>query len=215
MASSPTPAGPAERDGTAAHLRNALGALAVAVTDMLAEDAHASGYYPAEHAAIILAGTVDGLSQEDLQRRLGLSQPGTTRLVDRLVGRALLTRGPGRNRRTNALRLTPAGAEEARRALARRQELLGPLTAGLSEAEQRAGATLIDWMLDTLVRAGRSPWRICRECDQAACEAGQYRCPVDDARQRPSLLPTPGKPGPGHAQRQTLTANTDEEQTDD
>src|SRR5215469_15690159 len=113
MASSPTRVSPAGRSEAAGHLRNVLGALAVAATDLLTEDAQAGGYYPAEHAAIILAGTVDGLSQEDLQRRLGLSQPGTTRLVDRLAVRGLLTRAPGPDRRTNALRLTPVAAREA------------------------------------------------------------------------------------------------------
>jgi len=162
MASSPTHARPAQHGETAAHLRNVLGALAVAATDLMTEDAQAGGYYPAEHAAIILVATVDGLSQEDLQRRLGLSQPGTTRLVDRLAARA----------------------REAERALARRHELLGPLVAGLDETEQQAAVALIGRMLATLVRSGRSPWRICRECDQAACDAGQCQCPVDAARRQ-------------------------------
>jgi len=196
MASSPTRASPAGHSEAAGHLRNVLGALAVAATDLLTEDAQTSGYYPAEHAAIILAGTVDGLSQEDLQRRLGLSQPGTTRLVDRLAGRGLLTRAPGPDRRTNALRLTPVGAREAEHALARRHELLGPLVAGLDEAEQQAAATLIGRMLATLVRSGRSPWRICRECDQAACDAGQCQCPVEAARRQ---LPDSDQPRPGSA----------------
>jgi len=184
MASSPTHARPAQHGETAAHLRNVLGALAVAATDLMTEDAQAGGYYPAEHAAIILVATVDGLSQEDLQRRLGLSQPGTTRLVDRLAARGLLTRAPGPDRRTNALRLTTAGAREAERALARRHELLGPLVAGLDETEQQAAVALIGRMLATLVRSGRSPWRICRECDQAACDAGQCQCPVDAGRRQ-------------------------------
>jgi MarR family transcriptional regulator, negative regulator of the multidrug operon emrRAB len=196
MASSPTRAEPAERSVAAGHLRNVLGALAVAATDLLTEDAQASGYHPAEHAAIILVGTVDGLSQEDLQRRLGLSQPGTTRLVDRLAARGLLTRAPGPDRRTNALRLTTAGAREAERALARRHELLGPLVAGLDHAELQAAAELIERMLATLVRSGRSPWRICRDCDQAACDAGQCQCPVEATRRQ---LADSGQPDPGNA----------------
>src|SRR5262247_562876 len=182
MASSPTRASPARHSEAAGHLRNVLGALAVAATDLLTEDAQAGGYYPAEHAAIILVGTVDGLSQEDLQRRLGLSQPGTTRLVDRLVGRGLLLRAPGPDRRTNALRLTPVGAAEAQYALASRHQLLGPLTTGLSEQDQLAAADLIDRMLTTLIHSGSSPWRTCRQCDQEGCEAGGHSCPVDVAR---------------------------------
>jgi DNA-binding MarR family transcriptional regulator len=182
MGSSHTRADQDEPGEEARHLRNVLGALAVAVTDLLAEDAQASGYNPAEHAAVILVGTVHGLSQEDLQRRLGLSQPGTTRLVDRLAGRGLLMRAPGPDRRTNALRLTALGVREAEQALARRHELLGPLTAGLSGTEQQAAAALIDQLLAALVRSGSSPWRICRECDQAGCEAGRCACPVEAAR---------------------------------
>lgn len=184
MGSSPARSGSAEHGQPAGHLSNVLGALAVAVTDLLAEDAHASGYQPAEHAAIILVGTVDGLSQEDLQRRVGLSQPGTTRLVDRLVDRGLLTRAPGPDRRTNALRLTARGASEAGRALARRHELLTPLIAGLDSGEQKAAAKLIGQMLATMVGSGSSPWRICRECDQDACDAGQGQCPVDATRRQ-------------------------------
>jgi hypothetical protein len=105
-------------------------------------------------------------------------------LVDRLAGRGLLTRAPGPDRRTNALQLTTAGAREAERALARRHELLGPLVAGLDKAEQQAAAELIGQMLATLVRSGRSPWGICRECDQAACNAGHCQCPVEAARQQ-------------------------------
>jgi hypothetical protein len=95
------------------------------------------------------------------------------------------------------LRLTTAGAREAERALARRHKLLGPLVAGLTEAEQQAAARLIGQMLATLVRSGRSPWRICRECDQAACDAGQCQCPVEATRRQlpDSAQPRPGTPG--------------------
>lgn len=182
MGSSPSPASGSDPGDASRHLRNVLGAFAVAVNDLLAEDAQARGLIPAEHAAVILAGTLDGLSQDDLQRRLGLSQPGTTRLVDRLVARGLLLRDLGPDRRTNALRLTPKGAAEAQHALASRHELLGSLTASLSENDQRAAAGLIDQMLATLIHSGRSPWRTCRQCDQHGCEASGYSCPVDVAR---------------------------------
>lgn len=179
---SPTPAGRADEGDAGRHLRNVLGALAVAITDLLAEDGQASGYHPTEQAAMILAATVPGLSQDDLQRRLGLSQPGTTRLVDRLAGRALLIRAPGPDRRTNALHVTAGGAQEAGRALARRHQLLAPITSVLGDTQQREAAALIDQMLATLVHSGSSPWRICRECDQAGCQDGEYECPVDRAR---------------------------------
>lgn len=188
MASSPTPVSPAgpdgeaSRDDVARHLRNVLGALGLAVTDLLAEDAQERGFSAGEYAAIILIAAVAGLSQEDLQRRLGLSQPGTTRLVDRLVSRGLVIRDAGPDRRTNALRLTQAGRTEARHGLASRHRLLSRITAGFSGPEQRAAAALVDHMLRTLVQAGQSPWRICRQCDQQGCVAGHAACPVDEAR---------------------------------
>jgi DNA-binding MarR family transcriptional regulator len=182
MGSSPCPPPRDDPDQVSRHLSNVLGAFAVAVTDLLAEDAQARGFSPVEQAAVILAGIRDGLSQDDLQRRLGLSQPGTTRLVDRLVARGILIRAPGPDRRTNALRLTPVGAAESRHALARRHQLLKPLTAGLAEEDLRAAADLIDRMLTTLTCSGRSPWQTCRQCDQDGCEAGGHSCPVDVAR---------------------------------
>lgn len=182
------------------HLRNVLGALGLAVADMLAEDAEAHGLGAAEHAALVIVATLDGLSQEDLQRRVGLSQPGATRLVDRLATRGLIRRTPGPDRRTWALRLTSAGERQATEALARRHELLAPLTARLTVDEQRQAAMVIGRLLDAVVAAGQSPWRICRQCDQEACGEGEFTCPVDAARrnlQPPALDTAGGQSGPG------------------
>lgn len=195
---SPAAARPGEPTAVGGHLRNVLGALGVAVADMLTGDAEAHGLGPAEHAALIVVATLDGLSQEDLQRRVGLSQPGATRLVDRLAARGLVKRTPGPDRRTWALRLTPAGERQAREALTRRHELLAPLTARLTVDEQRQAAAVIGRLLDAVVAAGQSPWRICRQCDQEACAEGEFTCPVDAARRnlQPSGSATGGQPEP-------------------
>lgn len=178
----PEPPSPDVPAAVSGHLRNVLGALSVAVTDLLAGDANARGFSLVDQAALVIVATVKGLSQEDLQRRVGLSQPGATRLVDRLAARRLINRTPGPDRRTWALRLTPAGEQEAREAMARRHDLLGQLTARLTPEEQRSAAAIIGHLLDAAVVAGQSPWRICRQCDQHACEQGAVTCPVDAAR---------------------------------
>lgn len=178
------------------HLRNVLGALGLAVADMLTKDAEAHGLGPGEHAALIIVATFDGLSQEDLQRRVGLSQPGATRLVDRLAARGLVRRTPGPDRRTWALRLTTAGEREAREAVTRRHELLASLTARLTVDEQRQAAVLTGRLLDAMVAAGQSPWRICRQCDQEACEEDEFTCPVEAAHRNLQPQPTQHSPQP-------------------
>jgi DNA-binding MarR family transcriptional regulator len=121
-----------------ARLTNLLRAAAMAVHDTLAEAAAQHGYSVEEHAALILVHTLDGPSQDDLQRRLGLSQPGSSRLLDRLSTRGLLIRAAGPDRRTNALQLTSAGHRVARQALALRQRVLKPLTDRLDATGQAA-----------------------------------------------------------------------------
>src|SRR5262249_61704422 len=117
MGSSPSRAGGGDQGSASRHLRNVLGAFAVAVSDLLAEDAQARGFSPAEHAAVILAGTLDGLSQDDLQRRLGLSQPGTTRLVDPLRAPRPPLRAPRPPPRAHPPPPSPPGSAAARCAL--------------------------------------------------------------------------------------------------
>ncbi len=167
-------------------LANLMGAFGLAIADLLVEGAESHGHNEREEAALVLGYLVEGLSQEDLRRRLGLSQPGVARLVDRLCHQGLMERGAGPDARTHALRVTREGAAEAEAALGRRHQAIGPLVRGLSVAQRRALTEMLEAMLSALVGAGRSPWRMCRLCDQDSCSSARAGCPVEEEMLRQS-----------------------------
>ncbi len=170
------------RSPSEAHLANILGALAIAVADRLDDDARQHDQTGLEQATLTVVALVPGMSQQDLQRRLGLSQPGTTRLIDRLVARGLLTRDSGPDERTHALHLTRTGQAHARSARLRRGQLLDAVISSLDREALVVVSEAIDQLLSSLVLLGTSPYRTCRFCDQPACTAGGMSCPVEQAR---------------------------------
>ena len=91
-------------------LANLLGATALAAGDrMRAAIEDALGHGGAAPAALVHLGAYPGESAEALHRVLGISQPGTAQVVERLVDQGLLERRPGRDRRTHALHVTARG----------------------------------------------------------------------------------------------------------
>jgi DNA-binding MarR family transcriptional regulator len=155
-------------------LRNLTGAWALAVTEASAAavtDVAGAGGELA--AAVITIGAYRGQSLDELRRALGLSQPGTVKLVDRLVERGWVLRQPGRSGRSLSLALTPDGAGLLDDLLAARaaaiEGLLAPLTA--HERDELEGT------LDKLLGAAASAERLrhlCRLCERRVCTD----CPV-------------------------------------
>src|SRR4051794_28089748 len=117
------------RRGVADDLRtaNLLGALSLTLAER-AGAAIAGGTEVAgtDAAALVtLHNYAEGEPLEVLRRALGLSQPGTVRLVDRLERRGLVVRGRGSDdARTVGARLTGAGRDAAVRILTARAEFL-------------------------------------------------------------------------------------------
>jgi DNA-binding MarR family transcriptional regulator len=80
---------------------------------------------PAQYSVLVVIAANPGLSQSDLADRLGIERARLVRLLDRLERRGLTRRLPSRaDRRSHALRLTPAGRRTLREAnmLAARHE---------------------------------------------------------------------------------------------
>ncbi len=96
---------------------NLLGVLGLSIADRIHNVAmdvmNRAGETP---AALVIIGYGFGPSNDKLKRVLGLSHPGTVRLVDRLVSDGLVERRKGRDKREIALYLTDAG-HAAREAL--------------------------------------------------------------------------------------------------
>ena len=111
---------------------------------------------------------------EQLREPLGLSQPGATRLVERLVGLGLVERsGPG-GRRGVALRLTEAGDALFERLLVARRAALEELLEPLADADRETLTGLLEQLLAARSSSHADTERLCRVCERRCCS----RCPV-------------------------------------
>jgi MarR family transcriptional regulator, negative regulator of the multidrug operon emrRAB len=165
-------------------LANLFGAAALAATGVMSAAAAAvtDGGLSAAGALVILASE-PGIGVTELSRRLGLSQPGATRLVESLAGRGLVLSSPEPGARTVALRLTGAGEEKARLFLAERDRAIAGLLAPLDERARQDLDAALSLVLERLTDAGAPAHLTCRLCDEQACTA-TAPCPVDRAWQR-------------------------------
>ena len=171
---------------TTAREANLLGTLSLAVANRI-DAAVASPLGPSAPAALsALEGYLGDEPIDALRTVLGLTHSGAVRLVDRLAGAGLAERRPGRDGRSVAVALTPAGEQAARALRAAREAALEDALAVLS-AEERATLTeLHEKLLGGLTGDRASALRLCRLCDVDAC--GHYRgtCPVTESRRAAS-----------------------------
>jgi DNA-binding MarR family transcriptional regulator len=75
----------------------------------LREELAPFGLTPAKLTALLLIRDNPGCDQTALGRALGVNRSSAMKIVNMLVDRSLVERRPGRDLRTNALHLTPAG----------------------------------------------------------------------------------------------------------
>lgn len=154
---------------------NLLGVLGLAVADRIEDVARdILGRVGETPAALVVIGHGSGLSNDGLRRILGLSHPGTVRLVDRLVADGLVKRGEGKDRRAVALRLTEQGQSVRDKLLQGRLSALDALLVPLSEQERELLDSLLGKILismDTTVSDRRT---LCRLCDVQVCSD----CPI-------------------------------------
>jgi DNA-binding MarR family transcriptional regulator len=157
---------------------NLLGALVLEAAHAQAAATHAAvGQGGATAAALVVIAAAPGRTIEQLRGPLGLTQPGATRLVERLVDAGWVERGAVAGRRGLRLTLTDAGRDVLDDALAARRAALSRLLAPLS-AEQRAQLSgLLETLLAARVADRADLERLCRLCERPTCA----RCPVSHA----------------------------------
>jgi DNA-binding MarR family transcriptional regulator len=154
---------------------NLLGVVGLAVSDRIAAMAHDTLNHGGEtSAALIVIGYGRGPSNDQLRRILGLSHPGSVRLVDRLVADGLVERRPGSDRRAIALYLTDAGMTMREALLKGRLATISALLAPLSAAEQTTLTTLLHKLLANLETTDLERCNLCRLCDDRVCTD----CPI-------------------------------------
>jgi DNA-binding MarR family transcriptional regulator len=157
---------------------NVIGAWVLHMADAVLSAVEDSGPAPREAAALVLVATHPGCGIDWLRGRLGLTQSGTVRLVDRLVAEHWLVRGETSTRRSVQLYVTEAGQRQVDRVLGGRGETLGRLLAPLTAEEQQVLAGLATRMLRQADRDRCAADRACRLCNWPSCEPA---CPVDQS----------------------------------
>lgn len=167
-----------------------LGVAALAVVDRLRVGVTAvgSGEEVAAGALVHVQAWPRG-SVADLTGVVGLSQPATVRLVDRLVAQGLVRRDPGPDRRTVALVLTEVGSRAADAVLAARAAALAPLLRGLSGQEQATLEHLLGRVTAGLAHDRAGAVRVCRLCDRESCASGPG-CPLEHTADPDGPRPT-------------------------
>ncbi|WCL53434.1 MULTISPECIES: MarR family winged helix-turn-helix transcriptional regulator [Kordiimonadales] len=81
----------------------------VATMALLSAELAEHGLTPARATALFYVALHEGCDQVALGRALGVNRASTMKLVDQLVALGAVERRPGRDRRSNALHMTPAG----------------------------------------------------------------------------------------------------------
>lgn len=170
----------AQREDTTTNL---LGALGVAVTDNIRAGIDTVGEHGGQSGAAITAiGILPGLSVGELAGILGLTHPGTVRLVDRLVADDLVEKtASADDARALALRLTPPGKQRRREILGQRSKRLQGMLDALSGAERKQFDALLRKILGNLPVNRQQAYVVCRYCDAGPCFRND--CPVDNACQ--------------------------------
>ena len=157
------------------HTANVLSAWTLTAHDALLAAARSVDLELRDLAALTLVREHDGCSLDWLHHRIGLTQSGTVRLVDRLEERGLLTRGAAAARAV-PLHVSPAGDE---RLVAWRQvqtAVTERLLEGLPTGRRRDVVAGMASVLRSEARQRLEADATCRACCWAECGED---CPVD------------------------------------
>ena len=159
---------------------NLLGVVGLAVADRIEETARDILNHVGETpAALVVIGYGCGPSNDQLRRILGLSHPGTVRLIDRLVADGLVERREGRDRRAIALYLSERGMALREELLKGRLAAIRPLLSPLTDAEQETLAALLHKLLSSMETTDMERRTLCRLCDDRVCT----NCPIPADKQ--------------------------------
>lgn len=162
---------------------NLLGALALALTDRMTEEAEIRAEHgAAAPAALVSVGIDPGLSVGALAQTVGLTHSSTVRLVDRLARDGLMERRDGPDGRSIELHLTRQGTARRRAILKGRHQVLSEALAALPTDDQAALTPLMETLLDAITRDRQQANHICRLCDEDVCP--EATCPVECAARR-------------------------------
>jgi DNA-binding MarR family transcriptional regulator len=166
--------------------QNALSALLLQISDASdAEIVDVTGLAARELAALVLVHNRGGCNVSWLHGRLGLTQSGAVRLLDRLQELGLIQRTRTEGRREIALAVTRQGERVVRRGTAVRARVIETQLSGLGPADRKAFLALAARALAGQSRTRDQGDEACRLCDWRVCTPD---CPMERAI-RPSDSP--------------------------
>jgi DNA-binding MarR family transcriptional regulator len=160
-----------------AHDANLLSSWALVAGDAMEQAVvDATGLPARSVAALVLLRNRPASNLDWLYGRLGITQSGTVRLVDRLVNLGLVRREKLPGRREVLLHVTAQGEARLQRALTARGRAMQALVEPLSAAEQKRFAASVAKLLAGSARTRGEADVACRLCNWDACKPV---CPVD------------------------------------
>jgi DNA-binding MarR family transcriptional regulator len=125
-------------------------------------------------AALAVIAASPDRTIEHLRRPLGLTQPGATRLVERLVQAGWVEPGRSPGRRGLQLALTASGHGVVDRLLAARRATLTAALSPLTGTQHAQLSEILETLLASRVGDRADLERLCRLCERPSCN----HCPV-------------------------------------
>lgn len=162
-----------------ARLNNLLGAFAVALADNIERTASESTLLAEPlPAALIQIGSFSGSSSESLAKSLALSQSATTRVIQRLQEKGLISiETAAHDRRVKELTLTDLGQRQRSAALEARAQVIAAMMALLSGEEKTLLVNILERVFPVIVPDRSASDFTCRYCDADSCP--QSCCPAE------------------------------------
>lgn len=157
------------------HTSNVFSAWILSAHDRLAAVGTAAELDQRQIEVLTLVSAHPGYSIEWLRPRIGLTQSGTVRLVDRLEAGGLLERRRSGGRAVE-LHLTELGRGRLEQWRHGRDRVVDELLGGMPAEHRRAVVEGFEVALRAESRVRAQADRACRTCDWPACGAD---CPVD------------------------------------
>ena len=158
-------------------LGNRLGALANAVSDLLQRDLiPTQPIGNSQLSVLVILHSFPGARIEDLSQALDLSHSNLVRVVEQLRQMNLLEKKPGKDARSSALFITPAGETILTNFYRQRDEQMQTVLAPLTADERQTLAALVDKLLTNFPDGRENDGRICRYCTIDVCSRSD--CPM-------------------------------------
>lgn len=155
---------------------NVIGAATLLVADEITRVVEEeTGLAAISAAALVSIGHAPGEPIDFLAKSLRRSHSAVVRLVSALVDQGYVEKRASTDGRAVSLELTRAGRGVARKALQRRQEVLGQLLQPFSGAEITRLETAARRLIETRATDALQAMWICRLCDGEACDP----CPME------------------------------------